>query len=536
MKNRIISYIALLLLTTSCSLELVENTKSLLSSCSEATGVAASAQSATPLNVAMSLTGSTSDISSVVWQITKSGTEYYRSTTTTSPFSLTSSTLSTDGTFTITATVTTQCGKSYSLSGSYTYTNKTCTKATGITASVQTLTPLNLNLALVGTISDIASVVWSISKSGTTIYESSSITSSPFSISSNAITTDGLFNIVASITSTCGETYTLTTTYNYTKNCIKPSGIEVVSLVETPLDLTLKLTGTTSDIASVAWSVEKNSVSYYQSGSQTIAPFTVTTPTLTTDGTFTITAQLVDKCGTSYTLTTSYTYTISSSLIIPMIYVEGGTFEMGSWIGSPNEEPVHSVKLSDFSIGKYEVTQAQWRAVMGVNPSYFRLNNCANCPVETVTWNDIQLFITKLNALTGKVYRLPTEAEWEYAARGGKLSKGYIYSGSNTIDDVAWYRDNSNLRTYEVGQKKANELGIYDMIGNAREWCSDWYGSYTASSQTNPTGPSDGAIRVLRGSSFADEAWFGPVAFRSGTHPNSRDRYYGFRVASSQLK
>jgi len=533
MRKRIISYIALLLLTMSCSLELVENTKSLLSSCSEATGVAASAQSATPLNVAMSLTGSTSDISSVVWQITKSGTEYYRSTTTTSPFSLTSSTLSTDGTFTITATVTTQCGKSYSLSGSYTYTNKTCTKATGITASVQTLTPLNLNLALVGTISDIASVVWSISKSGTTIYESSSITSSPFSIASNAITTDGLFNIVASITSTCGETYTLTTTYNYTKSCSKPTGIEVVSLADTPLDLTLKLTGTTSDIASVAWSVEKNSVSYYQSGSQTIAPFTVTTPTLTTDGTFTITAQLVDKCGTSYTLTTSYTYTISSSLIIPMIYVEGGTFQMGSTTtGNPDEEPVHSVTLSNFSIGKYEVTQAEWKAVMGANPSYF--TPCDNCPVEYVSWNAIQTYLKKLNALTGKIYRLPTEAEWEYAARGGKLSKGYFFSGSNTIDDVAWYWSNSSYKTHVVGQKTPNELGIYDMTGNVYEWCSDWYGSYTASSQTNPTGPSSGSYRVMRGSCWNIERPYCQVTIRNNLSSHIGSTVVGFRVVSSQ--
>jgi len=214
---------------------------------------------------------------------------------------------------------------------------------------------------------------------------------------------------------------------------------------------------------------------------------------------------------------------------IPTVFVEGGTFQMGgSTTGFPEEQPVHSVTLSSFAIGKYEVTQAQWKTVMGVNPSAF--SNCDDCPVESVSWDDIQLFITRLNTLTGKIYRLPTEAEWEYAARGGKLSKGYTYSGSNTMDDVAWYGSNSSDKTHSVGQKMPNELGIYDMTGNAAEWCSDWYGDYSSSSQTNPTGASSGTNRVLRGGSWLSYPQFSRVANRRGYTPDYRDYYNGFRV------
>lgn len=220
----------------------------------------------------------------------------------------------------------------------------------------------------------------------------------------------------------------------------------------------------------------------------------------------------------------------SSALSIPTVYVEGGTFQMGSTTGFSEEQPVHSVTLSNFAIGKYEVTQAQWKAVTGVNPSGF--TNCDNCPVEQVSWDDIQSFITKLNALTGKVYRLPTEAEWEYAARGGKLSKGYTYSGSNTIDDVAWYSSYSGVQTHFIGQKTANELGIYDMTGNVWEWCSDWYGTYSSNSQTNPTGASGGTFRVLRGGSWGYSPQFCRVAYRGDYPPYNRFNNIGFRVVA----
>jgi formylglycine-generating enzyme required for sulfatase activity len=211
-----------------------------------------------------------------------------------------------------------------------------------------------------------------------------------------------------------------------------------------------------------------------------------------------------------------------------MVFVEGGTFQMGSSSGESDEQPVHSVTLSSFNIGKYEVTQAQWKAVMGSNPSSF--SGCDNCPVENVSWNDVQEFVRKLNAQTGKNYRLPTEAEWEYAARGGKQSRGYTYSGSNDVGSVAWYSGNSGGKTHAVGGKQANELGIYDMSGNVWEWCSDRYGYYSSYNETNPTGASSGQSRVLRGGSWYIFADFCRTAIRFWINPDYRDSRGGFRL------
>ena len=218
---------------------------------------------------------------------------------------------------------------------------------------------------------------------------------------------------------------------------------------------------------------------------------------------------------------------------IEMVFVKGGTFTMGATpeqgkVAHKDEKPAHSVTVSDFYIGKYEVTQAQWEAVMGKNPSCFKGNIR---PVENVSWNDIQEFIEKLNAKTGKKYRLPTEAEWEYAARGGDQSKGYKYSGSNNIDEVAWLGDNSASRTHIVGQKQPNELGLYDMSGNVWEWCSDWYGSYSSGSQTNPTGPANGSRRVVRGGCCCDIARSCRVSNHYKDYPSYRSSYVGFRLA-----
>ena len=220
---------------------------------------------------------------------------------------------------------------------------------------------------------------------------------------------------------------------------------------------------------------------------------------------------------------------------IDMIYVAGGTFTMGAtaeqgYDAESDEKPTHSVTVSDFYIGKYEVTQAQWKAIMGSSPSYFKGDNL---PVENVSWNNIQEFITKLNAQTGKKFRLPTEAEWEYAARGGNQSKGYKYSGRNSISEVAWYDGNSGGKTHPVGQKSPNELGIYDMSGNVFEWCGDWYSSYSSSSQTNPTGSSSGSSRVLRGGSWYLNAGGCRVSNRNISTPDSRSNYNGFRLACS---
>ena len=187
-----------------------------------------------------------------------------------------------------------------------------------------------------------------------------------------------------------------------------------------------------------------------------------------------------------------------------MVDVEGGTFtmgatpEQGSDAGS-NEKPTHQVTLSSFAIGETEVTQALWMAVMGSNPSCHK--GILQRPVEYVSWSDCQTFISTLNQLTGKTFRMPTEAEWEFAARGGNKSQGYKYSGSNNIDDVAWYPSNSYSTPHVVASKAPNELGLYDMSGNVFEWCQDCYGSYSSDAQTNPTGPTSasGYHRVVRG-------------------------------------
>jgi formylglycine-generating enzyme required for sulfatase activity len=219
-----------------------------------------------------------------------------------------------------------------------------------------------------------------------------------------------------------------------------------------------------------------------------------------------------------------------------MVRIKGGTFTMGctSEQGSDcdsDEQPVHQVTVSDFYIGRYEVTQKEWREVMGSDPPELAFKGCDNCPVERVSWEDIQQFLLKLNAKTGKAYRLPTEAEWEYAARGGSSSRGFKYAGSNTIDEVAWYTSNSGDKTRPVGQKKANELGLYDMSGNVWEWCQDWKGDYSSSAQTNPKGPSTGSGRVIRGGSWIDLPQICRVASRLYYTPGFRYGYIGFRLS-----
>ena len=216
-----------------------------------------------------------------------------------------------------------------------------------------------------------------------------------------------------------------------------------------------------------------------------------------------------------------------------MVRVDGGTFTMGATSeqdsdAAKDEKPAHQVTLSTYSIGETEVTQALWKAVMGNKPSKFKGDNL---PVELVSWDDCQTFISKLNTATGKRFRLPTEAEWEYAARGGSKSRGYKYSGSNTIGDVAWYGSNSGSKTHNVKTKQPNELGLYDMSGNVWEWCQDWYGSYRSRSKTNPTGPSSGSDRVYRGGSWIGLARNCRSSYRSGDMPSGRISYLGLRLA-----
>ncbi len=226
------------------------------------------------------------------------------------------------------------------------------------------------------------------------------------------------------------------------------------------------------------------------------------------------------------------TFTVNG-VSFEMVAVKGGTFTMGC-TGEQggdcydDESPAHSVTLSDYYIGKFEVTQKLWKAVMGSNPSSFKGDDL---PVEQVSWNDCKEFIGRLNQLTGANFRLPTEAEWEYAAKGGANSRGYKYSGSNSIDDVAWYLTIYDFGTKPVGTKSPNELGIYDMSGNVFEWCEDWYGGYSEDSQINPEGPSSGSCRVQRGGSWGSNARYCRVSNRSYEYPGNRFSDYGFRLA-----
>lgn len=223
---------------------------------------------------------------------------------------------------------------------------------------------------------------------------------------------------------------------------------------------------------------------------------------------------------------------VSAQEINPkMVAVHGGSFEMGSMDGADNEKPVHTVKLSDYSIGKYEVTQKEWKSVMGNNPSIHK--NCDDCPVDNVSFDDVKTFLEKLNKITGKKYRLPTEAEWAFASRGGEKSKKYRYSGGDDINKVGWVISNSGGETKPVGKKKPNELGLYDMSGNVWEWVNDLYSAdyYLNSPMENPTGATRGNIRIVRGGS----AFYTPMHSRPSTRmlisPKNPHHNYGFRLA-----
>ena len=253
--------------------------------------------------------------------------------------------------------------------------------------------------------------------------------------------------------------------------------------------------------------------------------------------------------------------TDNAPLQIYMVKVNGGTFDLGDDNGATDRKPMHSVTLKDFYIGRYEVTQEQWGLVMGENPSSYM---CTDCPVNNVSWTDIQNYIEKLNAMTGKHYRLPTEAEWEYAARGGeneslvkhyhgiapggvnqlfvpqendlrvadKDREGKKYAGKNLPQDVAWFDRNSRDHVHAIGRKKPNQLGIYDMSGNAEEWCSDFYvGNYGAKHQVdNPQGPLGGNSHVVRGGSCNSDASGIMVTRRAAYLPNTRSASLGFRL------
>ena len=219
-----------------------------------------------------------------------------------------------------------------------------------------------------------------------------------------------------------------------------------------------------------------------------------------------------------------------------MIRVDSGTFTMGATPEQgndprDNEKPAHQVTLSDYYIGQLEVTQELWQAVMGSNPSKYQ---GPKNPVEQVSWNDIvNDFLPKLNKLTGRNFTLPTEAQWEFAARGGNKSRGYKYSGGNDIYYVAWYDGNGNEQSHPVGQKSPNELGLCDMSGNVYEWCSDFQGFYTEEAQTDPLGPAAGVKHVCRGGFYFSYESSCRVSYRYFGNPDYAPETFGFRLALS---
>ncbi|MBP1617259.1 MAG: hypothetical protein H6Q14_1086 [Bacteroidetes bacterium] len=236
----------------------------------------------------------------------------------------------------------------------------------------------------------------------------------------------------------------------------------------------------------------------------------------------------------------SYTETVNE-VSFDMAAVQGGTFQMGNKHGEINESPVHEVTLSSYYIGRTEVTQALWQAIMGtslseqrdkVKPDESLYGEGDEYPMYYVSWEDCQEFINKLNSLTGKSYRLPTEAEWEFATKEGSQDGDYNYSGSNVIGKVAWYDSNSEQTAHPVAGKTPNKLGIYDMSGNVREWCSDWYGDYSSDAETNPSGPSSGQDRVSRGGAWDFDAPYCQTTFRDKVPASDCNRSLGFRLAA----
>jgi len=338
------------------------------------------------------------------------------------------------------------------------------------------------------------------------------------------------------------------------------SGAEIPSLSVSPTSLSFAAASSSQTL-----SVSSNGIYSYsssaswltvtQSSDKTTLTVSASANTGTSARTATITLTLgsltetisVTQQAAANTSDDDRTFTVTGNgktVTFTMKKVEGGTFQMGSTYGDSDETPVHSVTLTkDYYMCETEVTQALWFAVMGYSPtsggsqwsSSYGLGD--EYPAYRISYEDCQSFLTALNSKlssqlgSGEQFRFPTEAEWEFAAKGGNKSQGYTYSGSNNLGDVAWYYDNSGSTTHQVKTKSPNELGLYDMSGNVWEWCYDWNDSYSSSAQTDPTGPTSGSYRVKRGGGWSSFGLVCRVAYRRGNSPSNRDDYLGFRLA-----
>jgi formylglycine-generating enzyme required for sulfatase activity len=363
----------------------------------------------------------------------------------------------------------------------------------------------------------------------------------------------------AGVTSFSDSGLTASTTYYYrikATNSAGDSGYSIpanastsapaITIPAAPTSLTA--TAASSSQINLTWQANSSNATAFKierktgsGGTYTLLPATVANVTSYSDTGLSASATYYYRINaTNSTGDSSYSNEISATTLassgatttIEMVTIPGGTFTMGDTFGDgySDEKPTHQVTVSSFSIGKYEVTQGQWQAVMGSNPSYF--SSCGStCPVEQVSWDDIQTFITKLNQQSGKKYRLPTEAEWEYAAQGG--AQDQKYSGTNDVNvlgNYAWYSTNSNSTPHPVGQKQANSFGLYDMSGNIYEWVNDCYGAYSSTSQANPIGPTTGSYRVVRGGSWIRGAYYVRASYRNYSGPADRGNDIGFRL------
>ncbi len=319
---------------------------------------------------------------------------------------------------------------------------------------------------------------------------------------------------------------------NYSKSEISTSLVSEITYTTATCGGNLTNDGCKKIIAKgLVWHTSANATLEVNTGKTTeaieLGEYVSSLNALTANTKYFVRAYVTNELGTVYG--EEKEFTTSKEIVVEMISVEGGSFQMGSEDGFHSEMPIHTVSLDRFEIGKYEITQAQWVAVMGSNPSCYSGDNR---PVEKVSWNDVQTFISKLNEQTGKTYRLPTEAEWEFAARGGVAESSTIYAGSSVLEDVAWYRHNAGY-SRDVGTKQANELGIYDMSGNVWEWCSDCFDFYSSSPANNPQGPALGSTRIIRGGSNRLDAISCRVFNRSYYDPSTKHFCVGFRLARS---